>query len=166
MTTFIKLTQGKWATIDDEDIGLVSAHKWCYAKNKRTNTGYAQASAKTPDGSRHTTITMHQLILGGTSRRNPADHIDGDGLNNRRSNLRVATCQQNAQNQALRKVTVVKYKGVTRNKHGRYVARIVHNYKACHLGVYGTPEKAARAYDEKARELFGEFARTNFDYDK
>lgn len=93
------------------------------------------------------------------------DHIDGNGYNNKLSNLRLATHSENAQN--MRKLTTRKagsqYKGVYyHKKNGNWVARIVFKGERISLGSYSTEEMAARVYDDSARTLFGEFARVNF----
>lgn len=105
-------------------------------------------------------IKIHQIIGG-----KRCDHIDGDKNNNKESNLRKATQQQNNLNRPHNKENKTGYKGVTTlgyvaNK--KYRARIEYNEKVYNLGSYYSPEEAARAYDKKAIELFGEYAWTNF----
>lgn len=84
------------------------------------------------------------------------DHIDGNTLNNQRSNLRFATSQQNKFNRA----TSLDSKGVIRHGSG-WRAVITHNYKRMYLGTYCTKQAALAAYKTKADELFGEFAAHN-----
>lgn len=89
------------------------------------------------------------------------DHINGDTLDNRIANLRQATRSQNIANSKLRKDSTTRFKGVSFNKKtGKYVAYLNHNGARIYLGLFRTPEAAARARDSKARELHGEFART------
>jgi hypothetical protein len=98
------------------------------------------------------------------------DHWDGDTLNNRRKNLRIATHQQNLANQKLSSASTSGYKGVTldqrKKKDGTplepsWMAQAKHNGKRVYIGKFPSPEAAARAYDRKMIELHGEFARTN-----
>ena len=91
------------------------------------------------------------------------DHIDHNGLNNRRSNLRLCTTAQNARNVFSYKGSTSKYKGVCWYKEGRkWAAKIKLNNKAYHLGLFEDETEAAIAYDKKARELHGEFGCLNF----
>lgn len=92
------------------------------------------------------------------------DHRDGDGLHNWRENLRNCTDAQNKMNRKVISANNTSgYKGVSWSKKKRkWIAQSMINKKHIFIGHFSTPEEAARAYDEKARELFGEFARTNF----
>jgi hypothetical protein len=99
------------------------------------------------------------------------DHIDNNKLNNQKSNLRLATHHQNQFNSNLQRnntsgyIGVVYHKNYKKNKISKmshWHARIKFNSKHISLGYYQTPEEAAKAYDKKAKELFGEFAKTNF----
>ena len=87
------------------------------------------------------------------------DHINGDKLDNRISNLRPATRAENQRNRGIAKNNKAGFKGVYPNKHGRYEAGIKKNGKRIYLGTFDTPEEAHWAYMRKARNLFGEFAR-------
>ncbi len=150
MTRQINLTNGQHAIVDDEDYAHLLAYHWCL-----DNTGYAVA--KDRDGRK---VLMHRVIvqpLPGFQ----IDHINGDKLDNRRSNLRVCTHQQNSINQGKRPGTTSKYKGVTQLGR-RWRAQIWHNGKRHHLGCYATEADAAREYDEAAIRLFGSFANLNF----
>lgn len=141
--------------MDDEDYELVIRYKW--RAKKESHTTYAMT---TVPGTRRATIKMHQVITG----VNGVDHWNSDGLDNRRSNLRVATISQNAMNKRrCERPTVSGYKGVAwRHDRSCWFARIYLDGKQMYIGRYDTPEAAARAYDQRARELFGEFARLNF----
>jgi len=91
------------------------------------------------------------------------DHIDGDGTNNRIENLRLADRAQNSMNRPMYKCNKTGYKGVGRRcDERRYHARIGADNVLQSLGYYNTAEEAARAYDRKAIELHGDYARTNF----
>lgn len=89
------------------------------------------------------------------------DHADGDGLNNCRSNLRDGTEFRNNANSTTRSGNPSGFKGVYRSSSGKWVARIGVNGKQIYLGIYGTPEEAAYAYDQAAVSHFGEYAKTN-----
>ena len=152
----IQLTQGKVALIDEADLELVSEHKW-HAVNGH-NTFYAQAKVKRADGS-WTTILMHRLLLGLTDPKIHADHIDGDGLNNRLANLRACTRAQNMRNTGAYSNNKSGFKGVHWNKQrGKWTAQIKCIGKIKHLGLFATPEEAYSAYCAAAKELHGEFA--------
>lgn len=102
----------------------------------------------------------HRLILGVTERGQRIDHINGNGFDNRRENLRLATASQNAANSGKRS-SRRKYKGVSDNRYGRFTATCGFEMKNVHLGTYDTEEMAALAYDIFAYQAFGEFARLN-----
>ncbi len=147
-----------FALVDDADFDLVNQYNW-YAR-KKGNTFYAQANARKPD-STWTILQMHRLIL------NPpdslqTDHKDSNGLNNQRYNLRACTHSQNQYNRLLQGGSS-KFKGVSWYKlTKKWEAYIRNNGKKQSLGHFTDETKAAKCYDEKALELFGEFARLNF----
>lgn len=153
----IELTQGKVALVDDADYERVSRHKWCASRNGRT--WYAIRREYNPKPKQ---VFLHRFILDAPDSAE-VDHKDGNGLNCQRDNLRLATHAQNQRNQKRRVTNKSGYKGVSwygRDKKWRAVIGIGGKVKT--LGCYATAEEAARAYDEAARELFGEFAKTNF----
>lgn len=90
------------------------------------------------------------------------DHIDGDGLNNRIENLRLSDRTQNMCNRPMYKCNKTGYKGVSITREGSYLSQIAYQKKSYRLGRFSCPIEAARAYDRKAVELHGEYARTNF----
>lgn len=109
---------------------------------------------------------MHRLILGLTDPKIQVDHRNGNGLDNRRENIRVVTASQNQMNASkTKRPKVSKFKGVTRNlrRPGCYMwkALITMNNKTIFLGEYKHEREAARAYNEAARRLFGDYARLN-----
>ena len=160
MTIEIKLTQGKVAIIDDADFDLVSRHKWYAVTSQRHNTYYAIAHARRDDGSR-TTIQMHRLILGLTDPKIHTDHIDGDGLNNQRANLRECSNAENQWNTGAKINNTSGFKGVSWNKwRGKLVASIAVDGKQKYLGYHDTKEAAYEAYCTAAAEFHGEFANT------
>ncbi|MBE3141489.1 MAG: HNH endonuclease [Thermoplasmata archaeon] len=108
----------------------------------------------------HGTIWMHRLIIN-TPKGMETDHHDHNTLNNQKYNLRIASRQQNAANQKISTNNKSGYKGVY-FYNGRYMASIRHNGKSITIGRFNNSIDAAKAYDKKARELFGEYAKTNF----
>jgi len=108
-------------------------------------------------------IRMHRLILK-AQKGQQVDHINGNGLDNRKDNLRFCTSSQNYQNSRKRKNCSSKYKGVWWHKQSKkWQTGIVLNYKNYHLGYFTNEIEAAKAYDLTAAEFFGEFARLNRD---
>jgi hypothetical protein len=154
----IPLTQGQIALVDDEDYETVSTYRWHFKAGRRT--GYARTEFRDPDGI-VTSIYMHSLLMGVDPDGRQVDHRDLDGLNNQRSNLRWATRAQQVQNISVRRDCAAGLKGVYR-KNKKWRATIVVSGKRTALGSFSTKEEAGRAYDAKAVELFGEFARLNF----
>jgi len=105
---------------------------------------------------------MHQLLMAPPPGM-VVDHIDGNGLNNRRANLRICTPQQNRRNTRPRHKTSA-FLGVSR-RGDKYAARIKHHGREFHLGLFKDEIEAAKARDRKAKELFGQFAWLNFPED-
>jgi hypothetical protein len=157
---YIELSQGQRAKVDDGDFDWLNQWKWCAEWNRETRSFYAVRKSDLVDGKRHH-VCMHRLVLGCLPGR-LTDHKDHDTLNNQRYNLRIATNAQNQHNQKARKGSSI-YKGVTWHKRDeRWAAGIVCDMKRHSLGYFTNERDAALAYDAKARELFGEFACTNF----
>jgi AP2 domain-containing protein/HNH endonuclease len=151
----ISLPQGKVALVDDEDYERLARMCWAAKRRPNRNVWYAQCDGGPLKGRR-----MHRILLNFPPY--DIDHKDGDGLNNQKSNLRPATNQQNQRNARLRKDNTTGFKGVKRRAKGRWGAVIRHNGRDLSLGSFATIEEAARAYDRKALEFGGEFARLNF----
>lgn len=108
------------------------------------------------------TVYLHRLIMG-EPRGKKVDHINGNGLDNRRSNLRVTTHKLNLANQRAQLGRSSKYKGVAWNKRSqRWEAYIKVDGRKYNLGLFATEKAAANAYDLAALEAWGEFARPNF----
>jgi len=158
----IPLTQGKFAIVDAEDYERLNRHKWCVENYH--NTYYAQRGIIR--NGKHISIRMHQEVLSiphGTR----INHRNGNHLDNRKSNLRPATRKQSSYSARPMKNCTSKYKGVCWNKSmKKWCASIKCNYKPYHLGYFDNEKPAARAYDRKAIELFGEFAYLNFPEDQ
>lgn len=162
MTVTIPLTQGQAAVIDDADAALIARYHWWAAK--RPHTYYAVTKIKVTPGrrGRRRILHMHQLIMGDPPGMQ-VDHVNRDGLDNRRANLRVATQSQNKANSGRYRNNASGFKGVYwRRSHQQWEAQITHQGRRYHLGYFRSPEDAARAYDAKARQLHGAFASCNF----
>lgn len=150
----IKLTRGLTALVDDEDYELLNSTKW-YAE-KYTHTFYARKRIN------NKLVSMQNFLLNVHSPLR-VDHIDGNGLNNQRSNLRVCTHRQNMLNVGKRrKNPSSQYLGVSYDKSRRkWSASMGINYKSIPLGRYDTEIGAAIAYNEAAKKHHGEFAKLN-----
>lgn len=155
-TKLIHLTKGMFAIVDEEDFERVNQHKW-YAY-KAPTTYYAQRKSK--NRNTYEDKHMHHMVLG--LRNVIVDHIDGDGLNNRKSNLRRCTTAQNNCNK-IPLIKTSKYKGVHYSKKAKqFISMIRVNGKTKYLGHFNDELDAARIYDDKAKEVHGEFAWLNF----
>jgi len=157
VVTRIPLSRGLVALVDDDDApAVLAAGKW--HANLCRGRWYARG-AHVVDGHRRK-VYLHTLLTGWPY----VDHIDGDGLNDCRANLRPATHAQNIANQRHRTGTSSKYRGVSywrRDGTWRaYIARPDGRFR--HLGYFPTPELAAAAYDVAAIAQWGEYARPNF----
>jgi hypothetical protein len=153
----VPLTQGKEAIIDACDVHLVEGVNW-YAMENR-NTFYAQRVLRTGPNKK-TTIKMHRVITSADSGLE-IDHKDGNGLNNRRSNMRIATRSQNSRNRGKHSNNKSGFKGVSWNTRDRtWQAQITKDHKKIHLGNFPTPEQAHAAYRAAAAKLHGDFACT------
>jgi hypothetical protein len=147
------LPSGHVALVDDDDLpAVIAAGPWHVRRDR--HVWYVR---------RHLSYTrdqkLHQFLTGWPM----TDHINGDGLDNRRANLRPANDAQNAANSRRRQDNTSGFKGVTWHKwKRRWYARIKCDGQKIDLGYFATPEAAARAYDAAAVELFGEYARPNF----
>jgi hypothetical protein len=155
----LDLGKGHVAVIDDQDAELVAGFKW-YPMTTKEGKVYAAGWKHLPPG--RFFVHLHRLIAN-AQLGEIIDHIDRDPLNCRRANLRRATRQQNVWNKGpTRKEGTSKYKGVFLcRRSGRFRARIVLDRKRIYLGYFHNEEEAARAYNAKAAELFGEFAYLN-----
>lgn len=143
----VQLSRGLVAVIDDEDAPLIAGRLWHASSGGRVV--YAVDQSGQP---------MHRVLLS-PAPDEVVDHIDGDGLNNRRSNIRTCTQAQNARNRQAQEHSST-FKGVFA-KGKNWAVCIRHENETIHLGTFEQEEAAARQYDRAARVLFGQFARTN-----
>jgi len=151
----IPLTQGKVAFVDNDDYDYLMQWKWCAHKDGKTF--YAVRSSSVINGKRKF-IMMHRVIMN-TPEGMIVDHIDHDGLNCQKYNMRNCTLKQNTKNRSA--FGMSKYLGVTTYRN--YIkAAITNDGKYTHLGNFKTKEEAALAYDEAAKKMHGEFANLNF----
>jgi hypothetical protein len=136
--------------LDEADAPLLECFPW-YVNSQ----GYVAANVRSSDGWKH--FKLHRLI---TDARpgDIVDHANGIRLDNRHANLRLVTPRQNSANAGKAAGKSSPYKGVTRHPCGRWQVSI----EARYVGLFVDEIEAAKAYDEAARERFGEFARLNF----
>lgn len=156
----IKLTKGLYAKVDDEDFERLNKYKWCAARNSSKSNIYYAITAVKKDG-KYKNVKMHRLLLN-PPEGDVCDHINGDGLDNRKINLRSASNQQNAANRKqLGNNNTSGFKGVFWEKGRYWAARIQVKGKNIRLGFFKTKEEAAMAYNEGAKKYYGNFARLN-----
>jgi hypothetical protein len=152
---YVPLTKNKTAIIDAEDAPKICGWNWSAYKGGRNFYAFR---CETKNG-KNKHVSMHRLILCAKSNLH-VDHIDGNGLNNRKENLRMATRSQNQYNSRRRVDNPSGYKGVRSYKDtGKWQARITANKKQYHLGYFDTAEEAHKAYCEASKKLHGEFSR-------
>jgi len=145
--------RGNFVLVDDEDYGKLNKFKWCYGLN-----GYATRSTYNLKTKKRGHEMMHRVISG----QKYIDHIDGNKLNNQKSNLRPASFSENNFNLPKRKGTSSKYKGVYWYKaYKMWSVMLQKHRKRYFVGYFRDEDEAGKAYNEKAKELFGEFARLN-----
>lgn len=156
MNAHVPLTRGLFALVDEADLPLLGGRKWHAHPCQRKSGGFYASASRGRNG----TIYMHRIILSARE-GHLVDHVNGDGLDNRRCNLRIATKSQNLINRVAENPSG--YRGVSLTPHGRWKAKVTLHRQAYRFpGSFGTSEEAARAYDEMALRYHGEFARLNF----
>ena len=156
----IPITKGLAAIVDDDDYEKLRQYNWSYH-----GRGYA-ARGFHKDG-KLVIVKMHQAVMGKTPEGYVIDHINGNKLDNRKTNLRLVTIQQNTFNSSARQMVAGKpcrsrYKGVHwRDERGKWVSRITKDGKHYYLGLFDTEVQAAAAYNNAAKSLFGDYAKLN-----
>ena len=158
-TATIFTKKGFEILVDEADLPILRNYTWYAWASGNTRYAMTRGEDEMPFG-------MHTLLVYGVTRAHGkiVDHIDGNGLNNRRSNIRSASPRQNQANRKLSKNNTSGYRGVNFNKrYGNWKARIYTGGGAQkQLGTFATPEEAAVAYDMAAVQQYGEFAALNF----
>lgn len=155
---FLSLTKGYMTIFDISDIELAKSGHWLAMQTKRSV--YA-ARFRTVGKGKRGLVSFHREAIS-ASIGFDADHIDGNGLNNKRSNLRVATRHQNMCNGRSAKGSSSQFKGVSwSTRQRKWVAKIMANGETVNLGTFDDEIEAARSYDVAAERLHGSFARLN-----
>lgn len=151
---------GLFALVDEVDVARVRERTW-FVHARRRGSGLAfYAYTATRAGGKQKNVLLHRFIME-SPEGVEVDHRNGDGLDCRRSNMRHATRAQNMRNRPPKHGRA--FKGVYyESRRAHWIAYLVVDRRRVHLGSYATEEEAARAYDDAAREHFGEFARLNF----
>ncbi len=158
----IPFKKGGHAIVDDNDLEMLNHYTWRKHHPPYAKKPYAVSTMKMPNGKKRI-ILMHRFIMK-PSAHERLDHINDDGLDNRRCNLRIADHSQNGFNSTFRK-GLSGFRGVSYVKGNQFkpwVATIMVHKKSHYLGRFAEPEEAAKAYDEAAKRFAGEFARLNF----
>ena len=152
----IKLTKRKYALVDDENYEWLNQWKWHY------DQGYARRQFRIDGKVRM--IKMHRLILGIVDdKKKLTDHINMNGLDNRKKNLRIVNHSQNQWNRTKYKTNTSGYKGIGWSKAAKkWRTKIRVKSKLIHLGYFKSKINAAKAYDEAAKKYHGKFAKINF----
>lgn len=150
----LPMSNGSYVLIDEDMFDVLSKYNWNERKSSKDHTSYA---------STRDNVKMHRLIMGlKVGDKRLVDHINHNGLDNRRCNLRVCTNAENTRNARPSKNATSKYKGVSVSKCNTYVSRIRVDGKLIQLGTFKSELEAAEKYDVAAKKYFGEFAYLNF----
>lgn len=148
----IPLTRGYFTTVDDVDYQRASKFRWCVHTRKDSDRKYAIRRGRAGE---KRTVGLHRWLLNAQD-GTEVDHKNGDGLDNRRSNIRICTTSQNSKGKH-RSSNKYGIKGV-RKQGNSWLARIIVDYRQIHLGSFRTALAAQRAYNRAAKQYFGEFA--------
>ncbi len=151
----LPLSQGLVAIIDEQDYPILSQYRWCAAKCRHT---FVACRGTWRDG-RTKKVYLHRLIMN-APQNSLVDHINGDGLDNRRCNLRICTKKENNRNRTrMQSLNTSGFRGAFW-EHGckKWRAQISVNNKNHHIGVFHSKHEAASAYQQAAKRLYGIFA--------
>lgn len=156
----IRLTQGKYALVDDEDFNYLNSFKWHSTKiTKSAKTCYAVRNQRQNGIKKN--ITMHRFLMNFPVGKQ-IDHKDGNGLNNQRENLRICNSSENHRNGKIRVDNTSGYKGVTwHKKNKKWQTGLTVLGKYIFIGMFDGKKEAAMAYNKEAKKLFKEFAKLN-----
>jgi hypothetical protein len=153
----IRLSKDYFTIIDSEDLPRVSKYKWHTTTVNKYNKPRAVCSFKG-----RKTLKLSRLIMNAPDNM-VVDHINGNPLDNRKCNLRICSQRENMLNRNLNRNNKSGYKGVSWSKRdNKWLSELQTNNKSYYLGIYKDKIEAAKAYDKKAIEFFGEYAKTNF----
>lgn len=159
----IELSQGRFAQVDDCDFELFNRFSWFLSVPGRSpNLAYAVRKIRLPSGG-YSKVLLHREIMGNPIGQE-VDHIDHDGLNNQRTNLRLASPSQNQANSRHHADAYhSRYKGVTKHKKtGLWQVSCQKDKKRHYLCGFADEDTAGRAYDQLAYRLHGDFSNPNF----
>jgi hypothetical protein len=160
-SSLIRLSQNKWAIVNNEDVEYISQFKWyCNASGYAVRNGSRSGNKKPVCFWMHREIlAYHDFCLGGQQ----VDHKDRNPLNNRMSNLRATDSSNNTRNRGMQNNNSSGYKGVSQASNGSWKAYITIDRKQKGLGLFDTPEEAAQAYDNASKLIYGDFSCSNYD---
>ena len=156
----IKLTQGQYAIVDNNDFDYLNQYKWHAAFDKRSGKYYCIRSQYNKITKKDDTIRMHRLIMN-CPKGLQIDHINHNRLDNRKNNLRIVNNSQNQMNRKINKNKTSKYKGVYLFCKNKWRVIAAFNKKKYHLGLFDNEIDAAKKYNEFAIKYFKEYAYLN-----
>lgn len=152
---YIQISKGHQAIVDDEDFDELSKYNWFAFDRKGERLVYAGCKLN------HKNVKMHRMVLG-VKGNEIIDHKNGNGLDNRKENLRISSPSQNMWHRAMLKNNTSGFRGVSFRKNmNKWSAMIGVYRKPIYLGSFKTKEEAAKAYNDAAIKFFGEFANLN-----
>lgn len=152
----IQLTKGQFALVDDEDFEYINSFHWQAISTRLKDGFYATRNNGFDKKGSRLKIRMHREIMKAKDGET-VDHINGNTLDNRKSNLRLCSQKQNVWNQRPRRHAQSNHRGLNQLPSGNWRARITKDGQRTSLGTFSTELEAAAAYDKAAKELFGKF---------